>query len=87
MMNEMDLLFTDDQLKLEGNHKLWISDKVRESLERVELGGEPSVFQAQWNDMLDAIERGCEPGISGAYGQSVAEVVAAIYRSHESGAE
>ncbi|RKN80527.1 hypothetical protein [Paenibacillus ginsengarvi] len=87
MINEMDLLFTDGQLKLEGSHKLWIGDKMRKSLEPVELEGEPGAFHAQWDDLLNAIERGCEPGISGAYGQSIAEVVAAIYRSHESGTE
>lgn len=87
MMNETELLFTDGQLKLEGSHKLWIGDKDRKAYELVDTDRTPGAFAAQWDDLLDAIGHGYEPGISGTYGQSVASVVAAVYRSHETGTE
>jgi predicted dehydrogenase len=87
MTNETELLFTDGQLKIEGSRKLWISDKDSKSFELIVTDYQPGAFQAQWDDLLDAIDNGHEPGISGRYGQSVAAAVAAVYRSHETGTE
>ncbi|MBD2862971.1 Gfo/Idh/MocA family protein [Paenibacillus oceani] len=87
MTNETELLFTDGQLKMEGSRRLWISGKDNKSLELIVTDQQPGAFQAQWDDLLDAIGSGHEPGISGRYGQSVAAAVAAVYRSHETGME
>ncbi|MEF3311901.1 Gfo/Idh/MocA family oxidoreductase [Paenibacillus sp. GYB004] len=83
--NETELLFTGGQLKIAGN-KLWVSGSEREYEEiLLDEPGEP--FQAQWNDVLNVMDKGTGYVESAVYGQTVCAVVDAAYRSHESGAE
>ncbi|MCU6707430.1 Gfo/Idh/MocA family oxidoreductase [Paenibacillus sp. J5C_2022] len=87
IVNETELLLTGGQLKLQGSNKLWLYDGQSDGYEAIDTDDLPEAFAAQWDDMLNAVQFGGELGISGEYGQSVASVVEAIYRSHSSGRE
>lgn len=84
-LNETELFFTGGQLKVTGQSKVWIGSFGKE-YEPVPLDASDNPFEAQWESLLDSLDRGVEPNISGAYGQSVCAVVDAVYRSHGTGA-
>lgn len=83
--DEMELLFTGGSLKIEPSKGLWLGGA--RGYEPVELEQQPGPFSAQWSAVLNAVEHGEAVSISGAYSQTVAEVVDAAYRSHETRAE
>lgn len=86
LVNEMELFFTEGQLKIEGNHGLYISTN-NQPYETVDTSELPNAFTAQWNHLLDGIEYGKDLDISGIYGRSVVAVIDAAYRAYETGVE
>lgn len=85
-IHETDLLFTGGQLKIQGQTQLWIRTEDG-SEQQIDTSGQADPFTAQWADVLDNIEHGSSLSISGTYGRSVSAVIAAAYRSHETGRE
>lgn len=84
-LQETELLFTAGRLRVSGSRRLFIARGSQEEMVELEQPRDP--FTSQWDDVLDAIEHQTAISISGEYSRTVAAVVDAAYRSHETGQE
>ncbi|MEK0316913.1 Gfo/Idh/MocA family protein [Cohnella sp. 56] len=85
IVDETEFRFEGGSMKLLTGRGLWVSDGGEYA--EVPVGPKPDPFVGQFEDLVAAIETGCEPACAMAYSRSIVAVVESLYLSHEQGAE